>query len=111
MIQSLRQRLAGQRRLVGLLCLVVALQSLWCCTWHAHTNSGEANAGTVHLGHGELHADAVELEPTATLSAFSDGLGLIMALALLIILPRPATRRAPLTVAAPCLPRLRLRPP
>ncbi|HSH85339.1 MAG TPA: hypothetical protein VK979_09325 [Guyparkeria sp.] len=111
MIQSLRQQLAGQRRLVALLCLVVALQSLWCCAWHFHTSPDDTGDDVVHLIHADFHADVVEVESLAILKAFDGGLGLIVALSLLITLPRPAALRAPLAIAAPCLPRPRLRPP
>ncbi|MCL7744376.1 hypothetical protein LV476_05355 [Guyparkeria hydrothermalis] len=117
MIQRLQQQIARHRRLVGLLCLTVVLQTLWCCAWHIHTSPHvEAEAvGTTHLGHHESHADsptdAVEVEPTAVLKFFSEGLGLIVVLSLLIALPMTQAIRAPLTTPALSSSRLRLRPP
>lgn len=117
MIQRLQQQIARHRRLVGFLCLTIVLQTLWCCAWHIHTSPhAEAEmVGTTHLGHTESHADsptdAVEIEPTAVLKFFSDGLGLIVFLSLLIALPLTEAIRAPLTTLRPHSIRLRLRPP
>lgn len=117
MIQRLKQRIARHRRLVGLLCLTVVLQTLWCCAWHIHTSAHAETelVGTTHLGHDESHVDsptdAVEVEPTAVLKFFSDGLGLIVILSLLTALSLAQAIRAPRTTATPCASRLRLRPP
>ena len=117
MIQRLRQQIARHRRLVGLLCLTVVLQTLWCCAWHIHTapHAEAEQVGTTHLGHDESHADsptdAVEVEPTAVLKFFSDGLGLIVVLSLLIALPLTRAIRPPLTTPTLSSSRLRLRPP
>jgi len=92
LIHWLRQRATGKPRLVWLLCLAVVLQALWCCSWHVHTSPHEAQSGIAHLGHHEghadFHADAVEIEPSALLKVGGDGVGLILALTLLL-LPRP----------------------
>lgn len=73
------------------------------------------DVGTAHLGHDESHAgsptDTVEVEPTAVLKFFSDGLGLILVLSLLIALPRTQAIPLPLTASPLRLSRLRLRPP
>lgn len=111
MIQNLQRQLARHRRLVGLLCLIVALQSLWCCTWHVHTAHDEVGGSAIHLEHADSHADAVEIESIAALKAFGDGLGLFFVLALLIALPRPAAVRPPASVDIPHPSRPYLRPP
>ena len=117
LIQRLQQRIARHRRLVGLLCLTIVLQTLWCCAWHIHTapHAEADSVGTTHLGHHESHADSptdtVEVEPTAVLKFFSDGLGLIVVLTLLLALPLKQAIRAPLTTSPLTFSRLRLRPP
>ena len=99
------------------MCLTVVLQTLWCCAWHIHTapHAAAEEVGTTHLGHHKSHADsptdAVEVEPTAVLKFFSDGLGLIVMLSLLIALPLAQTIRAPRTTPSLRSSRLRLRPP
>ncbi|MFN2381406.1 MAG: hypothetical protein ABR561_02500 [Guyparkeria sp.] len=111
MLQNLQRQLARHRRLVGLLCLVMALQSLWCCTWHVHVGHEGSDSDIVHLEHADSHADAVEFEPAATLKAFGDGLGLFFVLALLIALPRLAAVRPPAGFDTPPSYRPHLRPP
>ncbi len=117
MLQRLQQQIGRHRHLVGLLCLAVVLQTIWCCAWHIHTapHAETEEVGTTHLGHDESHADsptgAVEVEPTAVLKFFSDGLGLIVILTLLIALPLTLAIRPPLTTSALTTSRLRLRPP
>ena len=99
------------------MCLTVVLQTLWCCAWHIHTapHAAAEEVGTTHLGHDESHADSpadtVEIEPTAVLKFFSDGLGLIVVLSLLVALPLTQTIRPPLTTSPLSSSRLRLRPP
>jgi len=102
-------------RLVWLLCLAVVLQALWCCGWHVHTSPQEAQTGIAHLGHdqdhAEVHADTVEIDPSALLKVGTDGLGLILALTLLL-LPRPAaTPRGRRVPGPPRSRRSRLLPP
>ena len=117
MIQRLQQQIARHRRLVGLLCLTIVLQTLWCCAWHIHTapHAEAETVGTTHLGHDKSHLDSptdtVEVEPTAMLKFFSDGLGLIVILSLLVALPLAQAIRPLLTAPKLSSSRLRLRPP
>ncbi|TKA91887.1 hypothetical protein FAZ79_00860 [Guyparkeria sp. SB14A] len=116
MIHRLRQRIAQARLPVGLLCVAVMLQGLVFGAWHIHASGDHATLATpAHMEHAEAHqsthADAVEIESFALLKFFGSGLGLLVLVALLLVLPRAQAIRPPLATSAPGSSLLRLRPP
>jgi len=96
-IQRLPQHTSRCRRLVDLLCLVVVLQSLWCCAWHVHVEShAHDEAGLVHHEHhAEWHVDTVDIEPAAVLNILDNDLAPVLLLCLVLFGVVSANRGRP----------------